>query len=250
MVFPKTWVSRLALAIPFAMITLPVLVAPFDLGVVAWLAGCAAVYAGLCVLIGRGRLELDDAGVRRRSWTGRVTGLRWDEIRDFTYSANPRDRDRRARAFAPISAAAEARLGKGVRIAYVLTVIAGDGRRLKITSAFRNADEAIAQVLRRIQPPIVEAARARLCAGDAIELGPMLLSRSELGWRGKTAISIGEVERADLWLEGGKTLLRVLKHRKAFPYAAIDATRLCTPVAITMLREVGVEVEVPPWFEP
>jgi hypothetical protein len=246
--YPKTWVSRLALAIPFVFVAMTAITGTLWSGV-EWVAGELAIYALPCWLLGRGWIELDDAGLRRRAWTGRIRELRWDDITRFEYGANPRGRGQGAMAHL-VAAAAEKKLGKGVRIAYVLSAYGRDGRPIRITSAYRKADEAIAAVLARISPRIVDAARARLRAGNTVEIGPMRLTATELTWTSKEALAIADVEKADLLVAGGKTLFRVLKRRKAWPYATIDAARFPTPVAIELLRELGIEVDVPAWFAP
>jgi hypothetical protein len=234
--YPKTWVSRLALT------------GTLWSGVV-WVAGSAAIYALPCWLLGRGWIELDDTALRRRTWTGRIRELRWDDITRFEYGANPRGR-RQGALPNLVASAAERWLGKGVRIAYVLSLYDRDGRPVRITSAYRKADEAIAAAVARISPRIVDAARARLRAGNTVQLGPMRLATHELAWAGKDPIAIATVEKADLLVAGGKTMFRVMKHGKVWPYATIDTSRFPTPVAIELLRELGIEVDVPPWFAP
>ena len=252
--YRKTWVSRLALAIPFAL--LGAVLAHPDVGARAYVVLLVVIYAALASLVGRGWIEVDDRGVRQRTWRD-LRDLTWDQIATFHYSANPRGRGSMMAgmmvtgAAGAIASAAESKIGKVARIAYVLSLDATDGRRVTITSGFRRADEAIRTILGRIQGPILESARRELASGATVELGPVQISKDGVRFSKRNRnLALAKIEKVDLFIDGKKTLFRILEHRKAWPYARVDARKLCTPVALELFHDLGVAVEIPNWFAP
>ena len=259
MCYRRTWVSRILLGIPFALLALPVLIArPLDPGAWGYAAVVVAVYGVLWFLIGRARIEVTDEGISQHGLLG-TRPLRWDEVGTYWYSANPRG-DTALTGLAGavgagvaegVTSTAEKHWGKAVRIAYHLRLRAADGRELCITSGFARADEAIAAALRRVQPRLVEAARSRLARGERVEAGPLALTREHLTWKDKAPLPIPDIEQVEIFGGGGKTLLRVLQKGKAWRHASIDARRLpLVPLLLELLRDFGVTVHVPDWFVP
>ncbi len=251
----KTWVSRILLGIPFAFLMLPVTIAkPLDPATWVIDVVLAAIYAALCVLIGRAWIEVTDEGIVKHGVFG-ARSLRWDEVTSYWYSANPRGNSSPAMigggTVEGIATAAESRWGKAVRIAYTLRLRAADGRELRITSGFARADEAIAASLGRLQPRLAEAARARLAKGEPVEAGALVLTRERLRWRDKEPLPLARIEQAEIFGSNGRTFLRLLERGKAWRYASIDARRVpAVPLLLELLRDLGVPVRVPGWFVP
>ncbi len=86
---------------------------------------------------------------------------------------------------------------KSRRALFTLELISNDGKKLKITSTFRNADEAIGIILARILPPMIESVKARLRRGETVEFGGIRLSATAVNWK-NTSIPVSEISKAEL----------------------------------------------------
>ena len=254
--YRKTWVSRILLGIPFAFLALPVsIVKPLDPATWVIDAVLVSAYGLLWFLIGRTWIEVSDEGIVRHGLLG-TRSVRWDEGSTFWYSANPRNNTAAVGVAGGIVVeavvrASASRWGKAVGVAYTLRLRAANGRELRITSAFARADEAIAASLRQVRPRLEAAARSALAAGKPIEAGQLVLTRESLRWKQQEPLPIGEIEQAEIFSSGGTTLLRLLKKGKAWRYASIDTRKLpLVPLLLDLLRDRGVTVLVPDWFEP
>ena len=78
-----------------------------------------------------------------------------------------------------------------------LELISQDRKKLKVTSSFRKADEAIGIILGRILPPMVQSTKARLQRGETVQFGGLRLSATAITWKG-ASIPVSEITKAEL----------------------------------------------------
>jgi hypothetical protein len=78
-----------------------------------------------------------------------------------------------------------------------LELISRDRKKLKVTSNFRNADEAIGIILGRILPPMVQNVKARLQRGETVQFGCVGLSATAVTWKG-ASVPVSEITSAEL----------------------------------------------------
>jgi len=78
-----------------------------------------------------------------------------------------------------------------------LELISQDRKKLKVTSSFRKADEAIGIILGRILPPMVQSTKARLQRGATVQFGGLGLSATAITWKG-ASIPVSEITKAEL----------------------------------------------------
>ncbi len=114
-----------------------------------WLSiGLIAVFAALWIVLGKTVLIINDAGVRRESFLGQQE-LTWSQIAETRYCVVPVN----IYAHFGLIGALVAMSSKSGRAQLTLQLISGEGKKLKVTSAFQKADEAIGIILSRILPP-------------------------------------------------------------------------------------------------
>jgi hypothetical protein len=153
----------------------------------------AVIYAALFFALGQSVLTLSDQGIRQESILG-ARELRWDDIVETRYRARPM----RPRMPVGLFGYAIAVVRKPRRIKLRLIVLAGDGRKIKITTGYRNAREAIGIVLGRILPPMVTSVRSRVERGETVFFGELALSASGVTWKTRAPVPLAEITRAEI----------------------------------------------------
>ncbi len=86
---------------------------------------------------------------------------------------------------------------KSGRVQLTLELIGQDRKKLKVTSNFRKAEEAIGIILSRILPPMVQTTKARLQRGETVQFGGIGLSATAVSWKG-SSIPVSEITKAEL----------------------------------------------------
>jgi hypothetical protein len=86
---------------------------------------------------------------------------------------------------------------KSNRANLTLELIGQDRRKLKVTSNFQKAEEAIGIILGRILPPMVQNTKARLQRGETVQFGGIGLSATAVTWKG-ASIPVSEITQAGL----------------------------------------------------
>jgi len=150
-------------------------------GVVAWIA------------TGKTQLTINDQGVRRESVLG-VQEIAWGQIQDTRYRVIPIN----VYAHFGLIGALLAMRSKSANANLTLELISADGKRLRVTSNFQNAKEAIGLILTRILPPMVKSAQASLQHGQTVKFGDMALSATQITWKNKTTIPVSEIKKAEI----------------------------------------------------
>jgi hypothetical protein len=154
--------------------------------------GLMLAVAALWVVLGKSVLIINDSGVRRESVLGQQE-IAWSQIMETRYRVVPVN----VYAHFGLIGALLAMSSKSGRAQLTLELIGQDRKKLKVTSNFRNADEAIGIILARILPPMVHSTKARLQRGKTVEFGGIGLSATTITWKG-ASIPISQVTKAEL----------------------------------------------------
>src|SRR5581483_1206170 len=154
-----------------------------------------AALAGFWFVAGKSALTLSDAGVRRESMFGRQE-MAWSQIAETRYRVVP------INVYAHFGLigmllAMSSKSGKSGRAQLTLELMSADGKKLKVTSAFRNADEAIGMILERILPAKVQSVKARVQRGETVSFGPVGLSATAVNYKGNS-IPVSQITSAEL----------------------------------------------------
>lgn len=158
-----------------------------------WISiGLVAAFAALWIMLGKAVLIINDAGVRRESLLGQQE-LTWSQISETRYCVVPIN----IYAHFGLIGALLAMSSKSSRAQLTLQLISCDGKKLKVTSTFQNAGEAIGIILSRILPPMVQNTKARLQRGDTVTFGGVGLSATAVTWK-KNSIPVSQITKAEL----------------------------------------------------
>lgn len=166
-------------------------------------AGLVLVVVLLWVVIARTRLTINSIGLRRESIFG-IQEVAWTNINEIRYYISP------IRLHGIGHAIAATMKSKPVNL--TLQVIGSNKNKLTITSNFRNAKDAIDIVLGRVLPPMVTDVRSRIERGESVQFGQLMLSKSEVIWKGTTVIPIVEIEQVEN--DGGTLRVKKLGKRR------------------------------------
>jgi len=86
---------------------------------------------------------------------------------------------------------------KSSRAHLTLTLVSRDSKKLKVTSNYRNADEAIGIILSRLMPPMVQNVKSKIQRGETVRFGGLGLSATAVTWKGNS-IPVSEITKAEL----------------------------------------------------
>jgi hypothetical protein len=148
--------------------------------------------AATWILSGKSVLIINDAGVRQESVLGQQE-IAWNEITETRYRVVPIN----VYAHFGLIGALLAMSSKSGRAQLTLVLIGHDRKKLKVTSNFRNADEAIGIILGRIMPAMVQNTKAKLQRGETAQFGGLGLSATTVTWKG-VSIPVSEITKAEL----------------------------------------------------
>lgn len=150
-------------------------------------------YAGLWVAMGKTVLTISDQGVRRESLFG-TQEMAWNQILETRYVVTPIQLG----AHFGLVGALVSVLSKSSMANLTLTVSGVEGKRIKVTSNYRNAKEAIGLILTRLNPGWVSAARSRIQRGETIRFGDLSLSATTLTWKKQSPIPVADLSKAEI----------------------------------------------------
>jgi hypothetical protein len=161
--------------------------------VLMWVSiGAVGALAAFWILFGKSVLTISDAGVRRESVFGQQE-MAWSQITETRYRVTPIN----VYAHFGLVGAILAMSSKSGRAQLQLELIGSDGKKLKVTSSFRDASEAIGTILGRILPPMVQSVKARLQRGEVVQFGGIGLSAAAVTWK-NNSIPVAQISRAEL----------------------------------------------------
>jgi Family of unknown function (DUF6585) len=170
-----------------------------------WIStGLVVAAAALWVALGKTVLIINDSGVRRESVLGQQE-IAWSQITETRYRVVPIN----VYAHFGLIGAVLALSSKSGGAQLTLELIGHDRKKLKVTSNFRNADEAIGIILGRIIPPMVQNTKARLQRGETVQFGGIGLSATAITWKG-TSVPLSEISNAELV----RSNLQIKRHGK------------------------------------
>lgn len=158
-----------------------------------WISvGVMVAVAGLWIALGKTVLIINDSGVRRESILGQQE-ITWSQIAETRYRVVPIN----VYAHFGLIGALLAISSKSNRAHLTLELIGQDRKKLKVSSIFRKAEEAIGIILSRILPPMVQNTKARLQRGETVQFGGIGLSATAVSWKG-ASIPVSEITKAEL----------------------------------------------------
>jgi hypothetical protein len=154
--------------------------------------GILAAFAAFWILFGKSTLIVNDAGVQRETIFGQQE-MAWGQITETRYRVTPINIYGHFGLVGYILAMSS----KSGRAQLSLELVSGDGKKLKVTSMFRNAGDAIGIILARILPPMVQSVKARLQRGETVQFGGIGLSATAVTWKNQT-IPVTQITKAEL----------------------------------------------------
>jgi hypothetical protein len=158
-----------------------------------WISiGLMVAVVGMWIALGKSVLIINDAGVRRESFLGQQE-ITWSQIAETRYRVVPVN----VYMHFGLIGALVAMSSKSNRAQLKLELIGQDRRKLKVTSSFRKAEEAIGIILSRILPPMVQNTKAKLQRGETVQFGGIGLSATAVSWKG-TSIPVSEITKTTL----------------------------------------------------
>ena len=152
-----------------------------------------AVCVGLWIVLGKSILILNDSGVRRESLFGQQE-MTWSQIAETRYQVVPINAYAH---FGLIGALIAMSSKKSSRAQLTLELISRDRQKLKVTSNYRKADEAIGIILSRIMPAMVQNVKSRVQRGETVQFDGLELSATAVTWKSET-IPVTEITKAEL----------------------------------------------------
>ena len=154
--------------------------------------GIIGALAAFWILFGKSTLTINDAGIRRETVFGQQE-MAWSQITETRYRVTPVNVYGHFGLVGYILAMSS----KSGRAQLSLELLSGDGKKLKVTSIFRDASEAIGLILSRILPPMVQSVKTRLQRGETVQFGGIGLSATTLTWKNQT-IPLSQITKAEL----------------------------------------------------
>lgn len=148
---------------------------------------------GLWIVLSKSALIVSDFGVRRESAFGQQE-MAWSQVAGTRYHVVPINLYAH---FGLIGALIAMSSKKSTQMHLTLELIGQDGRKLKVTSNYKNADEAIGIILGRILPPMVQNVKSRVQRGETVQFGGLGLSATAVTWKG-TSTPVMEITKAHL----------------------------------------------------
>jgi uncharacterized protein DUF6585 len=149
-------------------------------------SGVAAALTALAVWVwvaaGKAELTIHSEGIQTQGAFGGKE-MRWEEIASTTFRQIPVGQQAAAH-FGLIGYLIALAATKGSSAgAMTLVLIARDGRKLTISQNWREVQEAVRMVLRRVNPGIRDDIRRRIKNGETVKFGKVGLSQQGISWK-------------------------------------------------------------------
>ena len=155
--------------------------------------GMVGALAAFWLLFGKSTLTISDAGIRRESVFGQQE-MAWGQITETRYRVTPINVYAHFGLVGYLIAMSSSKSG---RAQLSLELVSGDANKLKVTSIFRDASEAIGLILARILPPMVQDVKTRLQRGETVRFGGLGLSATTVTWKSQS-IPVSQITKAEL----------------------------------------------------
>jgi hypothetical protein len=147
---------------------------------------------GMWIVLGKSALTISDSGLRRESAFGQQE-LAWSQVVETRYQVLPIN----VYAHFGLIGALIAMSSKKSSRAHLTLELIGQDQKLKVTSNYQNADEAIGIILGRLLPSMVQNVKVRVQRGETVQFGGLGLSVMAIAWKG-TSIPVTEITKAEL----------------------------------------------------
>jgi hypothetical protein len=158
-----------------------------------WISlGLVVALAALWMVLGKSVLTISDSGVRRESVLGQQE-MAWGQITETRYRVIPIN----LYGHFGLVGALLAMSSRSGRAQLSLELVGNGGEKLKVTSTFRGASEAIGIILGRILPPMVQSVKARVQRGETVQFGSVGLSAVAVTWK-NNSIPLSQITKAEL----------------------------------------------------
>jgi len=169
-----------------------------------WISvGLVLAVLALWMALGKSALTISNAGVRRESIFGEQE-MAWSQITETRYRVVP------VNVYAHLGlVGAIIAMSSKTRAQLTLELVSQDRKKLRVTSNYRNADEAIGMILARVLPPMVQNVKTRVQRGETVQFGDLGLSATAVVWKGNT-VPVSEITKSELV----RTNLQIKRHGK------------------------------------
>lgn len=244
--FRQTYNSRFAIAV--VLLTTAIIVY-FIAADAKWPFGNAAVGAlvvltvVLWFVIGKIELTIHDEGVRYKSLFG-VKELEWRQVREYRYRVVPVQGGGLI-GYAMLAAARRAG-GRAATTNLYLTLIGDDGRKLSVTSFFKDAYDAVGMILGALHQQLRPKVDAEVHSTGAA-FGPLRLTLRDLQWKSKDPVPLGELMSADI---AGQSL-RIRKKGKMLSLVSVRSDKVPNVLLLLeTMEKLGVGAGAAPAVDP
>jgi Bacterial PH domain len=190
--------------------------------------------------IGFGRVLVDDTGVTRRRLLS-AQSIAWDAIRDYRLKIEIRGA--RLEVLYLVDGLDLLLMASDVRNGYrgdhrfrFGIELLGDAHRVAFNWRFRGVEIAIAQILRRIHPRLVQPVLAGFARHGIAQFGALTIGAHAIRWADKAALPRAAVESVELF-NSSPLRLRVMARGKVWPYGQAELAEIPNVAAALELAE-------------
>lgn len=190
-----------------------------------------------------GRIQIDDVGVTQVRLWSRST-IAWDDIDGYRLEVRLAPGSHGVfylvDVLGGVLAARDLRNAMRGRhnLRFGVELTSGD-LRLNVDWRFRDATQAVRQILARVADRHAARARAELAASKSVRFGPLALAAHGIQWGDRETLSREAVEAVELF-DSSPVALRVMKRGKVMPYGQAstrEIPNLCA--ALDIAAELG-----------
>jgi len=187
-------------------------------------AGIAVAVTGLAVWLwiaaSKAELSVHSEGVQTQGVLG-GTEMRWDEIASTTFRQTPTGQAMVHFGLIGYLIAQAAAKGSSSGM-MTLILVSREGRKLSIGPNWREGQEAIRMVLRRVNPAIRDDIRRRVKNGETVKFGKLGLSQQGISWKDGPPISFATLAKCRI---AGQQL-RIKAEGKWLDNVAVSTSRV------------------------
>jgi len=222
--FRQTYNARLALAFVLLMAAVAVWLIGPQTGlnpqiVYAVMGALVVLTAVFWVMIGKTVLTVHDEGVRCVTAFG-TKELDWRQVREYRYRVVPVQSGGGLIGYLLI-AYARRRGGRAATTNLYLTLVGEDGKKIAVTSFYKDAYDAVGMILGSLHQALRPAIDAGVASTGAI-FGPLRLTAREMQWKQKEPVPLGELMNAEI---AGQSL-RIRKKGKMLSLVTVRSDKV------------------------
>jgi hypothetical protein len=196
--------------------------------------------------IGFGRVVVDDTGVTRHHLLSSLS-IGWDEILDYRVTVEIRGS--RLEVLYLVDYLNLLLITNDVRKGYrgdhrfrCGIRLIGGAKQVAFNWRFRGVELAIAQIIRRVHPPLARQARAAFELTGVSRFGPLAIADHGIQWGQRPALARDEIESVELF-NSSPVQLRVMAKHRAWPYGRAPMAEIPNiAAALELSRALGYQV--------